>query len=81
MSKPPPAGGPIVIDIVDFKRQNERESKDMCICISRLYLLSSFFSEANFPENADLVFVIFKNKRAKEDAERERERVAAALAE
>ena len=73
MSKPPPAGGPIVIDIVDFKRQNERESKDMCIAL-RLYLLSSFFSEANFPENADLVFVIFKNKRAKEDAERERER-------
>jgi hypothetical protein len=49
-------------------------------------LLSSFFfSEANFPENADLVFFIFKNKRAKEDAERERERervaAAAALAE
>ena len=59
---------------VDFKRQNERESKDMYMYISRLFALLFLFSEANFPENADLVFFIFKNKRAKEDAERENKR-------
>ena len=51
------------------------ERAKICVCIYRAYLLSSFFfSEANFPENADLVFFIFKNKRAKEDAERENKR-------
>jgi len=48
----------------------DKQTRDM---YCKQALISSFFSEANFPKNADLIFFIFKSAFALRGERRERE--------